>query len=262
MATIALYSSKINQMPSLVRELRGVVSDYHNSLAELQRKSLSIDRSVCDLDEVISELRVSSRTQEERVDALDRFQEHNQEFIDDTIRIDNNVAETVDQKKDDFYDKYDYLKPDCERAKEGFFQKAGRWLSNAGEWCKENWESLVQIVAVVIIAVAVVALCIVSFGTATPVLIALGIGALVGVLGQLGSDLVSFAITGQWNGTWQSYVGAAFGGAVGGVVALWTGNATAASAVSMAYFLLSSEISNMVWFCTGINCRNSTMTGA
>ena len=113
MATIALYSSKINQMPSLVRELRGGVSDYNNSLAELQRKCLSIDRSVCDLDDVINELRVSSRTQEERVDALDRFQEHNQEFIDDTIRIDYDVAETVDQTKDNFYEKYDYLKPDC-----------------------------------------------------------------------------------------------------------------------------------------------------
>ena len=140
MATIALYSSKINQMPSLVRELRGGVSDYNNSLAELQRKSLSIDRSVCDLDEVISELRVSSRTQEERVDALDRFQEHNQEFIDDTIRIDYDVAETVDQTKDNFYEKYDYLKPDCEKSE---WEKFCECLESVGEWCKKHWKEIV-----------------------------------------------------------------------------------------------------------------------
>ena len=56
-------------------------------------------------------LRASSQTQEQRIEILENFQENSEDFIQDTIRIDNNVADTVDQNKDDFYDKYDYHMP-------------------------------------------------------------------------------------------------------------------------------------------------------
>ena len=175
MATIALYSGKINQMPSMVRELRGGVSDLNKSLAELQRNSLSVDRSVCDLDEVISELRVSSRTQEERVDALDRFQEHSQEFIDDTIQIDYDVAETVDQTKDDFYEKYDYLKPDCEKSE---WEKFCECLESVGEWCKEHWKEIVMTVVIVVGAVLAIAAVVCTGGMALAPMLAAGLTAL------------------------------------------------------------------------------------
>ncbi|MBR0162797.1 MAG: hypothetical protein IJQ02_16190 [Oscillospiraceae bacterium] len=175
MATIALYSGKINQMPSLVRELRSGVSSYSQSLAELQRKSLSIDRNVCDLDDVINELRVSSRTQEERVDALDRFQEHSEEFIDETIRIDNDVAETVDQTKDDFYEKYDYLKPDCEKSGWEHFCDG---LEAFGDWCKEHWKQIVITVVIVVGAVLAIAAVVCSGGVALAPMLAAGLTAL------------------------------------------------------------------------------------
>ena len=53
-------------------------------------------------------------------------------------------------------------------------------------------------------------------------LIAAAAGAIVGVASQLISDVVASALTGYWQfSSWETYVGAAVGGAVGGVVSLY-----------------------------------------
>ncbi len=53
-------------------------------------------------------------------------------------------------------------------------------------------------------------------------LIAGAVGAIVGVGGQFISDLVTSAVNGQWTfSSWEQYVGAGVGGAVGGVVSLY-----------------------------------------
>ena len=159
-------------MPSLVRELRGGVSDYNNSLAELQRKRISIDRSGCDLDNVVNELRISPRTQEERVDALDRFQEHSQEFIDETICIDNDVAETVGKTKDDFCEKYDNLKPDCKKSD---WKKFCDGLEALSDWCKEYWKQIVVTMVIVIDAVLAIAAVVCSSVVALAPMLAAGL---------------------------------------------------------------------------------------
>ena len=40
------------------------------------------------------------------------------------MRIDGDVADVINNSKDDFYDKYEYLKPECEKS----------WLEKAKEW--------------------------------------------------------------------------------------------------------------------------------
>ena len=107
------------------------------------QKTLKVDGSVCDLGEVMDSLRASSQTQEQRIEMLENFQENSEDFIQDTIRIDNNVADTVDQNKDDFYDKYDYLKPDCEKSGWECF-----W-EDVGAWCKEHWKAIATIIIVI-----------------------------------------------------------------------------------------------------------------
>ena len=39
------------------------------------------------------------------------------------MRIDGDVADVINNSKDDFYDKYEYLKPECEKS----------WLEKAKE---------------------------------------------------------------------------------------------------------------------------------
>ena len=50
------------------------------------------------------------------------------------MRIDGDAADAINKSKNDFYDKYEYLKPDIEKS----------WLEekvdNACEWCKEHWK--------------------------------------------------------------------------------------------------------------------------
>ena len=134
MATIALYAGKINNMPGLIKDVRKSVEKYNKELAGLYQKTLKVDADVCDLGEVMDSLRASSQTQEQRIEMLENFQENSEDFIQDTIRIDNNVADTVDQNKDDFYDKYDYLKPDCEKSACGSGSCCNRCNSRSWRW--------------------------------------------------------------------------------------------------------------------------------
>ena len=72
-------------------------------------------------------------------------------------------------------------------------------VDNACEWCKENWQSIVSVFVTIVI------LSISTFGTTIPVIAVGVVGAIVGVSGQLISDIISCAITGDWDGNWQSY---------------------------------------------------------
>ena len=58
MATIALYAGKINQMPSLISDVRKSVDAYSSELFSMKSKALNIRRSVCDLDDVLGMYRL------------------------------------------------------------------------------------------------------------------------------------------------------------------------------------------------------------
>ena len=73
MATIALYAGKINQMPSLIRDVKTSVNEYKSELFSLKSAVLKIDKSVCDLDDVISSIQTSTQIQEEKIASLEEF---------------------------------------------------------------------------------------------------------------------------------------------------------------------------------------------
>ena len=75
-----------------------------------------------------------------------------------------------------------------------------KWDS-ACEWCKENWLSIVSVFVTIVIVVGIVILSISTFGTAIPVIAVGVVGAIVGISGQLISDIISCAITGDRNDT-------------------------------------------------------------
>ena len=146
------------------------------------------------------------------------------EYISDVVTIDQSAADAINKSKDDFYDKYEYLKPDIEKS----------WLEekwdSACEWCKENWQSIVSVFVTIVIVVGIVILSISTFGTAIPVIAVGVVGAIVVIPGQLISVIISCAITGDWDGNWQSYIGSAIGGFAGGVLLLLTNPIAACSA--------------------------------
>ena len=73
MATIALYAGKINQMPSLIGEVRKSVDNYSSELFSLKSKALNIRKTVCDLDDVIGMIQASTEIQEQKAESLEAF---------------------------------------------------------------------------------------------------------------------------------------------------------------------------------------------
>ena len=225
MSTITLYAGKINEMPGLINDLKKEVKSFGNELTKLYNKSLKIDSTVCDISEEIKSIRACTKTQEERVTALENLYDDSKEFIEDTIRIDNNVAETVNKNKRDFYKKYEYLRPDSE--------KSGweRFWKDVGSWCKEHWKAIATI-AIVIAAIAIIVLSGGSaLGPLAPLLLLMAKGALIGAaIGGLSGGVIN-AVMGR--SFWEGVEDGAFNGAITGILSAgigyaFTGSATAA----------------------------------
>ena len=210
MATIALYADKINQMPGLVQNVKQSVQNYKAELAALKSKVLKINQSICSTDDVISSIQASSQTQEEKITSLEAFQQKSEEFIENTARVDREVAEVIRQRKDDFYEQYNYLKPKSEKNWfENTVDDVGKWYKKAGEWCKEHWKLLVTV------AIVIVAVVLISTGVGG-ILGAMALGALTGsgVGGVLGG------IMSVWSGGsfFEGFESGAFSGAIAGII--------------------------------------------
>ena len=210
MATITLYAGKINSMPGLIKDVRNSIEKCKSDLSLLYQKTLKIDRSVCDLGDVMDGIRASTKTQEDRITALETFQTNSEEFIKDTIRVDNKVAETVNKNKDNFYKKYSYLKPNSEKS------DWERFWEDVGAWCKEHWKAI----ATIIIVIAAIAIIVVTGGTAAgpiaALLLAMAKGALVGAAIGAASGGILNLLTGK--SFWEGVENGAFSGAISGII--------------------------------------------
>ena len=213
MATIALYAGKMNQMSSLLKDAKKSVSDYQSELFSLKSRTLNINRSVCDLDDVIGSVQASTQLQEQKMDSLETLSRNVENFIADVVRIDDDAAEAINQSKEEFYDKYNYLKPKCEK---NLWEKICDGFAAAGEWCKEHWKLIITAVLVI----ASVAVIILSGGTALgalgPVLLMIAQGTIIGaVSGGLIGGLSSLLTGGSFLGGFEE---GAFSGAIGGAI--------------------------------------------
>ena len=213
MATIALYADKMNQMSSLLKDAKKSVSDYQSELFSLKSRTLNINRSVCDLDDVIGSVQASTQLQEQKMDSLETLSRNVENFIADVVRIDDDAAKAINQRKEEFYDKYNYLKPKCEK---NLWEKICDGFAAAGEWCKEHWKLIITAVLVI----ASVAVIILSGGTALgalgPVLLMIAQGTIIGaVSGGLIGGLSSLLTGGSFL---EGFEEGAFSGAIGGAI--------------------------------------------
>lgn len=205
------------------------VNELIDALDSLKSKILSADETV-DLDESWNDADSSEQREEIKESSLSLAYDKLDDLLTEIGRIDSAVAELINERKDDFYDEYDYLKPDCEKSDwELFWDDVGGYFEYLGEWLAENWESVVCFVVAVVVAAVIIIVCIATFGAAAVAVAAL-VGMALGLVGQLVSDLICYSITGEWQSSWQDYLGAAIGGAVGGALML-TGNPMLAAGV-------------------------------
>ena len=192
MATIALYAGKINQMPSLIGEVRKSVDNYSSELFSLKSKALNIRKTVCDLDDVIGMIQASTEIQEQKAESLEAFRRKTEEFAADAVRIDEDAAAVINQSKEDFYNKYNYLKPDAEK---NFLEE---WFDNAAEWCAEHWQEIAATAAIIVGAALAVAAVVATGGAAlvpllTSLLTAVGVSAGTAVTA---ATIISFTVAG------------------------------------------------------------------
>ena len=60
----------------------------NDNLKSLKSKVLSIDESICDVDDVISSIKSSTQTQEDKIKSLESLKENISEYISDVVTID------------------------------------------------------------------------------------------------------------------------------------------------------------------------------
>ncbi len=220
MATIELYAKKINQMPRLIQEAKKSVTDYKAELSRLQTKSLSINRSVCNLDSVISSIQSSTQTQEQTIASLDAFYQNSENFIADVVRIDGNVADVINERKDNFYDEYSYLKPKCEK---NGWEKFCDGCKAVGQWCKEHWKIIVTVVLVVVAIAIIVCTAGTTLGPMATILVGVAKGLIMGAItGGIMGGLSSVVAGGSFfdgfeNGAFTGALAGALFGGLGGV---------------------------------------------
>ena len=210
MATITLYAGKMNQMSSLLGDAKKSVSDYQSELFSLKSKTLNVNKRVCDLNDVISSVQTSTQLQEQKLDSLEALSQNVENFISDVVRIDDDAAEAINRNKDEFYDKYYYLKPSCEK---NIWEKFCDGFASAGEWCKEHWK---LIVTIVLVAVAIVLICTGVGGPFAAIILGAAKGLIMGaVTGGLMGGISSLAAGGSF---FEGFEDGAFMGALTGAL--------------------------------------------
>lgn len=244
MATIVLYKDKLNSVGGLINNIVTSSNNLNSQLAALKTTLQGVNSNTCNLQETVNNISSSTKTEGEKIKDLKRLNKKVGEFISDTVKKDNSVKEQIEKSKKEFYTKYSYLKPNCEKSA---LEKICDGFRSACEWCAKNWQiidSIISVIKAIVVVAVIVAASVATFG-ATAVIAAAAVGAIVGLGCQLASDLVSLYITKDWDSSWQDYLGSAIGGAAGGILLL-SGNATLACTVDAGISsFLSGHLSNL-----------------
>ena len=238
MSTIELYKDKINSMSNFIEQAKTAVSDYCTDLSALKSKILGINSSVC--DSIVSKISSSSQTQEQQIAGLEATQREVNDFIDLTIKRDNSASSAVAKAKDEFYKKYEYLKPDSEKSD---WEKFCDTLEDVGEWCKEHWKEIVLAIEIIVAVVCLFVPGLQGIGTGilTGMLIGAISGAAVGGISGYAQYGIEGILPGIINGTKDGMmIGGLFGG-LGGIGAI-AGEAFGCSALMTNIFSVSSKI--------------------
>ena len=144
-----------------------------------------------------------------KIEDLKKLNNKLSEFIETASRKDSAAEEEIKKSKEDFYTKYSYLKPECEKS---VIEHICDGVQSAAEWCKEHWKLMVTI-AIVIVSVAV--LLIPGVG---PIIAGACWGAILGAcIGGVSGGLESVANGGSFlEGFEDGALLGAISGAIGG----------------------------------------------
>lgn len=211
MATITLYKEKVNGVGGLIDNLIKSSSNLDVQLGTLKNTLQGVDSSTCNLQDTVDSISSSSKSEKSKIEDLKKLNNKLSEFIETASRKDSAAEEEIKKSKEDFYTKYSYLKPECEKS---VIEHICDGVQSAVEWCKEHWKF---IATVVLVAVAVVLLCTgVGSGLGAAIIAGACWGAILGaVIGGVSGGINSAIQGGSF---FDGFESGAFDGAVGGAI--------------------------------------------
>lgn len=189
MATITLYKDKLNSVSSLINTMVSSVNNLDMQLGALKSTLQGVNSSTYNLDSAVENIRSSSQTEQEKADDLNKLSKEVDNFITVMVNRDQAAKEEINKAKEDFYTKYSYLKPECEK---DFIEKVVDTVESAADWCCDHWEVIAAIAAVIVVAVVV---CVLLGPEAlVPLVLNIAKGVLQGALlgGALGGAFSAF----------------------------------------------------------------------
>jgi len=206
MATITLYKDKVNSVGGLLDNIIKSVDNFDVQLSTLKSTLQGVDSSTCNLQDTVDSISSSSRSQKEKIDDLRKLNSKLTDFIQTAKNRDSSARDEINKKKEDFYTKYSYLKPECEKS---WLEKICDTVQKVCDWCAKHWKLLATI--------ALVAVSIVLLATGVGGIIAGACwGAILGaVIGGVSGGLESMANGGSFL---EGFEEGAFSGAVSGAI--------------------------------------------
>ena len=213
MATITLYKDKLNGVGGLIDNIVKSSNSLDTQLGTLKSTLQGVSNSTYNLQDTVNSISSSSKTEKEKVSDLKKLNKQVTEFITTTVKRDNSARDEINKSKKDFYAKYNYLKPDCEK---NAIEKIVDKVEKAAEWCAKHWK-LIATAVIVVVAVALIATG-VGAGIGGTLLVGACWGAIIGaVIGGVAGGLESMSQGGSFlNGFEDGAFSGAVGGAIGG----------------------------------------------
>lgn len=141
MSTIQLTSGRVNQMTEMFSRMSSTFDSFISTGSSLMRKFTSFDGGVINIDDIQQTLQSLIDKQEDEKVSVDDLIAENDEFIDTVILRDDSAADAVNDRKNDFYEKYQYLKPDSEKT---WWEKAWDGAKSFVQWCSDTWHAILE----------------------------------------------------------------------------------------------------------------------
>jgi len=233
MSTIVLYKDRLNGINTYINDVTNSCDILSTQLNSLKSILQGVSSNSCNLQDTVNNISSSTKTEKDKIKDLKKLNKKIGEFISVTVKKDNSVKEQIEKTKKEFYTKYSYLKPECEK---NGLEKVCDGLKSAVSWLVDNIKEILVVGLAVLAVVAVVALAIATFGLGA-VAIATVVGAAAGLASQLITDIVSGFVTGNFKvSSPLNYISSAVGGAIGGIIMLPTGGVAGVSVFASKVF--------------------------
>ena len=233
MSTIVLYKDRLNGINTYINDVTNSCDSLSTQLNSLKSILQGVSSNSCNLQDTVNNISSSTKTEKDKIKDLKKLNKKIGEFISVTVKKDNSVKEQIEKTKKEFYTKYSYLKPECEK---NGLEKVCDGLKSAVSWLVDNIKEILVVGLAVLAVVAVVALAIATFGLGA-VAIATVVGAAAGLASQLITDIVSGFVTRNFKvSSPLNYISSAVGGAIGGIIMLPTGGVAGVSVFASKVF--------------------------